>query len=151
MEIFYPSSAQAYRAATTAGCVRHSLRKWLGLRPEVLELFNLRWKAERLDSSVVFIPEKKKAGVFYVTSYSCALCVTFPGCEGCPLFRQLGGSCSLDLGGPRVFDVFYATGNPEPMIDQLKILARKYKVSVKKMEAEIAMALGKIHQRRIVR
>lgn len=106
--------------------LRHSLRKWQGLRFEVLAKHNLALINRNT------LVERSGRKRLYINSTNCALCLarkTVSGsvlCDGgpnshrvpnpCPLFSLLGESCD-SIGKP--FFVWCDTEDPEPMIDAL--------------------------------
>ena len=93
----------------------HSLRKWEGLRPEVLTEHGLTQGLYKLYDS-------NDEQVLSVTSTSCALCHFYydaeasdeEACMLCPLFAVNKASCD------DAYQAFKGGGNPEPMITLIK-------------------------------
>jgi hypothetical protein len=107
--------------------LEHGLRKWKGLRPEVLEQYGLKAR-----NSVVIRMQDYRP-VFDVDGSSCALCkifrrsVPFP-CSGCPIlfYPVIGDSGRPSSVGLRCdeysspYYTFLRTGDPGPMIRALE-------------------------------
>lgn len=94
----------------------HSLRKWIGLRPENLARHDLK-----TFGSSVYDGDRK----FWIDDSSCALCFHYlrsiPSCSTCPLAKSLGRRCdhpTSDAESP--YRVWVSTKNPEPMIEALQ-------------------------------
>lgn len=108
---FYPTEADSTSKETA---IAHSLRKWVGLRPENLtkhgitnyDLYTIQYKNERFD----------------INGQSCALCSHFfsrDWCVNCPLHKHLGQDCD-DENMP--YSIYIASRDPEPMITALEAL-----------------------------
>lgn len=109
---------------TKVQAIEHSLRKWIGLRPENRE--------KHLASIYMFSWLRDYKGeLFEIDSVSCALCVKYhqdydsefevSRCETCPLYQSLGVPCDDregDIDQPWVLWVDKA--DPEPMISALQ-------------------------------
>lgn len=114
---FYPEAAEDIADAdvSDSALVRHSLRKWEGLRKENLKKHGLRL---RLFNGEI----EGEEGAFPIDASSCALCQRYllpkNKCEGCPLYEVLEGVwCDAD-GHP--YRIWRREGNPEPMIQALQ-------------------------------
>ena len=108
---FYPIPAGEVPVDQAA---EHSLRKWIGLRPENLT----RHGVSSYGRSLI---DDERQDLLAIDGESCALCVhhldNFAGCPRCPLCLHLGGPCDLK-GQP--YHVFLHTGDPKPMIAALQ-------------------------------
>lgn len=105
--------------------VAHSLKKWIGLRPDNLAKYGFEKDEEPID----------------IDSGSCALCrhyIEEKGCRGCPLKLALGHKCDDSRGAQRVAGEAHWDSdvkapwqhwtmhcNPEPMIKALKKALKK--------------------------
>jgi len=119
---YYPVPADQVKSKIAA--IRHSLRKWKGLRPKALIRHELHLSESHhavlpneflRNPELVTIPDEQ----LVIDDSSCALCcmanVRYT-CEGSPLIDHLGVSCDQN-GQP--FTLFSDSGNPEPMIKAL--------------------------------
>lgn len=124
MEEYYPVEASTVKDRIEA--IRHSLRKWEGIREENMDKHEVAsldgYSIENWDGS---------GDVFSIDGDSCALChLYFDGndyCDACPIFELTGRTCdghldseegnSIDL---HPFYMWRKRGNPEPMIKVLK-------------------------------
>lgn len=106
---YYPKPADE---TDESEAVAHSLKKWRGLLPAVLEKHELK--------HVGCVVRDKASNVFDVDADSCALCIHhFAGdCRDCPLYAALGNNPCYESGQPYL--TFKRTGDPEPMIAALK-------------------------------
>lgn len=106
-EEFYPVPANE---VSEADAVKHSRRKWIGLRPENL----IHHKVWMHDSKLT-----GKDGTLEINSESCALCHHYldPTCKECPLRKLLGRPCDI-VGKP--YEVFFRRYDPELMITALE-------------------------------
>jgi hypothetical protein len=139
---YYPVPADTEMSVLDA--IKHSLRKWKGLRLENLQAHNLtRVRAERY---IVVITDNKRG--LRISTASCALCVMFypkdgseqHNCVDCPLYDANGRRrCDEDNeNGVNLFFIWNNTESqdPEPMIAALKhTLARQIRLE-KKYAAE---------------
>lgn len=102
--------------------VQHAIRKWEGLRPDVL-----RWHGIEKSKKTIIADN----AYLSINAGSCALCLKYLNrkkamdCTDCPLKTQLGYPCDEHgMGSPYLAWVEY--DNPEPMIqalhDTLKML-----------------------------
>lgn len=93
--------------------VAHSLKKWIGLRPEHLERHGLELNLEKRCI-------KSSDEEFDIDADTCALCVHYfnilSHCFACPLSNN-GYTC-YNLNKP--YYIWISTGNPEPMIKALE-------------------------------
>jgi len=106
LKAFYPCSAQEAAARGVDEAVRHSLRKWRGLRQENLAKY------------ACALPPIK------VNEETCALCVLFIGnedCQGCPI-ADATFCCNNVVGAFSRYDL---RRDPEPMIQILTEAASK--------------------------
>ena len=104
--------------------IAHSLRKWEGLKPSVLKRYGLEVGGKNV---------YRKGGcehVLVVSDGTCALCVHYPSrarwyesCNSktCPLAKMLGWGCDANKAP---FVAFGSSGNPWPMINALRKLAK---------------------------
>lgn len=139
---YYPIPADSPLLDTDAKAIKHSLRKWCGLRPKNLAAH----KVKVASGDVYDVDNVYSASGFRVGAHTCALCVraralcvrardaaaNLPGgiypktyCRLCPLFKYLGRRC--DDG---VWSRWYAwqnDHNPEPMIEALRGAYRQLK------------------------
>lgn len=105
---------------------RHSLQKWIGLRPDNLKRHNLRKGCRS-------IIEPLAANSLAIESETCALCVAHcinkqdNRCESCPLYAQRNNTyCDSRTNEEHENDnrspyhTFTVDGNPEPMIAALE-------------------------------
>lgn len=109
---------------TKVAAVKHSIKKWVGLRPENL-------KKHKLSYFDVKGLQDVDGNKFWVNSSSCALCVKYyddqqdkNSCYRCPLYKSLG-NIECDGSDDMPFMLFVDNKNdPEPMIAALeKVLA----------------------------
>lgn len=115
---YYPIPADKVMINEKA-LVKHSLRKWLGIRPKNLKKHKVY---------------ARKAGIgglegppFLFDASTCSLCEKHLGvfdCEYCPLLKQQGMPCGA-IGTP--YHHWLITGNPYPMITELLKLYRRLK------------------------
>ena len=117
---YYPTPAAD---ATPRNAAAHSLMKWEGLRPAVLQEFGIKHRG------VTLLTDDSE---FTLTSSTCALCAKFDNdkrltgneqCAKCPLAIVRGGvPCTVPMKyeGCSPWGLMVNTGNPEPMIVWLK-------------------------------
>jgi len=114
---YYPVAAWALTGASKAECLRHSLRKWWGLRTPNLRPHGL--------SLCCYVPgDYFKDATYYcvpgldVNSETCALCENWlysPGCPNCPIVTACGVPCdSAYIMSP--YQEWIRSGNPQRMI-----------------------------------
>lgn len=113
-DVYYPTNAKD-ASDDPLKAAEHSLRKWLGTRPEILKKFGLRFENHRLWD------RNRKAHRF--DSASCALCqyeerlyaedLTLRPCQGCPFTLVHGRFCGDEYSEA-------SSGNVEPMINRLQ-------------------------------
>jgi hypothetical protein len=129
MRTYYPETAKALvdRGASDMELVEHALRKWRGMRPEVL-------KAHGLITGVTFdLYDLHKAEpdqlVLNIDSSSCGLCHKYfsfdacPPCHQCILTRVRGKSCAHHTESDKEYSpwVYWTRrADPEPMIQLLE-------------------------------
>lgn len=118
MEEFYPITADA---TTKRNAIEHSLRKWIGLRPENLAKHRVaKGKDFFWNNSVISDGE----GGLYIESESCALCFHYydrgeaPRCGRCPLAKAREGRPCDQYDSP--YHKWLYTDDPEPMINDLE-------------------------------
>lgn len=134
-EEFYPVDAED---VSEEDALEHSLRKWIGVKPENLKKHNV---FKRYGLRHITDPNDKY-DYMNIDSESCALCywhfynsrdnvdVDAPDqCETCPLYKQRGGlacdeSTHSDSSDPFFNDSPYSDfterNNPQPMIDLIQ-------------------------------
>lgn len=129
---FYPKPAHM-AAHSTLAAVRHSLRKWRGLRPGNLARHDLAYHALRITE----VPSAGKSAAFLpITSSSCALCFRFlsgssVSCrrgynedgERCPLYALRDCRCDEVGNDDELFSpwsLFISKQEPERMIRLLE-------------------------------
>jgi hypothetical protein len=114
---FYPVSAKKPRSDVAR--LRHSIRKWVGLRKANLKKHECH--KDEVDDSLWYTDK----GPFSVDTTSCALCEKYfdhaheddGQCRGCPLKNTLGSRCDdLKNGQEMPYTVWLDSSNPEPMI-----------------------------------
>ena len=123
---FYP--IEASKVKTVKEAIRHSLRKWRGLRKNQLSLHGLEKKAYRETKFIIKVGNVGDDIVFWVDDETCALCHMFMDMEGdgdrcdrcdrCPL-------CEGKDGCEDEFEEWVQDDNPEPMIKALEKCLRK--------------------------
>ena len=129
LEIYYPECADETKRINA---IRHSLRKWIGLKEENLRRFNVGL------SEVDYYPYVFAKGadpesriiILEIDSESCALCFWYykerfsiingeNPCSACPLFDPVNEKSCADSGGP--YHAFAAeTRDPSDMIKALR-------------------------------
>lgn len=125
---YYPVPAGA---VTREEAAAHSLRKWEGLRPEVLREHGLYVR-----NAVLRYGEHQT--LLSIDAFSCALCVHHAlqidgdGCRSCPLFQVLGnrtcdGQEEEEYPNTAPYSIFANTDDPEPMIAALRLAVEKSK------------------------
>jgi len=114
--LYYPVPASE---VSPQDALAHSIRKWEGLAPEILEQHGIT-----LDGGL-----KGETGEprFYINDKSCALCECYiqhdveeeseKQCTPCPLYQYLGLSCDRLSSGP--FAVWITEHDPKPMLTAL--------------------------------
>jgi hypothetical protein len=117
---FYPITA---KECPVEQAIEHSLRKWLGLRPEALQQHGVRITCGNLAN------ETGDGRIFLISSSSCALCALHYAedddqpCASCPLAISRGGaSCDGLAKGEKVAPwwVWGDEKDHEPMIAALE-------------------------------
>ena len=114
-KIYYPTPADS--AEAQAAPAKHSLRKWEGLRLEVLQQHQIHKSRCSIGGD---------DGLMLMDDESCALCVRHFApktkgdayCDGCPLLEHLGRNCFQSDASP--FRQWGNGNDPEPMIAALK-------------------------------
>lgn len=92
-EKYYPKSAKWAARQSKLVTIQHSLRKWEGMAPEILEKYGLGYYRHELHDSGGY--------VFDISSDTCSLCQRYyysrsPAgtlCSGCPLYDLQGEEC----------------------------------------------------------
>lgn len=120
---YYP--IEPSQKMTKRQAIEHSLRKWKGLLPKILEKHEL----EKMGRFVVEL--YSNAHILEIDASSCALCVKYIGnkysqkldeCTACPLAKHLGNPCDKSGYGNRPYSTWKETGDARPMIKALKAL-----------------------------
>lgn len=111
-EEFYPIPSDE---VSESQALAHSLRKWEGLRKENLEKHGVGSSASGvMEFFIDFLP---------IDSSTCALChyhVDSVRCVTCPLVKLTrGGNCDS------AYVLWSHAGDPEPMIELIKLAANK--------------------------
>lgn len=113
---FYKVPANSDSIKTEMDAVEHSLLKWEGLQPEILEASGVL----KVDAML-----RDETDLFPIDSSTCALCHYHDdNCKMCVLTKVRGVSCydtvdsQEELNSP--YSAFLNEGNPFPMIDLLK-------------------------------
>ena len=112
---YYPIPASAAKYSTL-DAAEHSLLKWTGLYPSVLEkykLYKLSGKIRNLDDKLII----------ELNDTTCALCKRFKHCDTCPIKEEIGSACSLSFNDP--YSYFIKFSDPRPMIKLLRKIIRK--------------------------
>lgn len=113
---FYPISAQEAAKKGMIACIKHSLQKWIGLRPKNLARHGV--EGVRAIYNKFGYPE----GRFDIDAGSCSLCQKYDktslSCESCPIYRATGNTCHHWGGSP--YGQYLFNGSPEHMIDTLE-------------------------------
>jgi hypothetical protein len=120
----------AFSIKTERGAIKHSLRKWVGLRSVNLKKYGVF----KNPLSCYIVSEDKSFGITFST---CALCCLFyhskydsalGPCVLCPLHRIRGYPCdvvSQDENISPYYNFTSSNNNPEPMIALLKEALKK--------------------------
>ena len=128
---YYPTPAAD---ATPQHAAAHSLKKWEGLRPEVLQEFGIKQYRSTLLGGDDEFP---------LRSNTCALCLNFIGdesftedkqCAKCPLAIVRGGvpcTAGMEYECRSPWDEMVRGNNPEPMIVWLKQAVEYSKENIK--------------------
>ncbi len=113
---FYGSEASKAARRGPVAAVRHSIRKWLGLREPALTRHGVEVRGNRVWEPLDYL---------LIDCDTCALCCRFLGgeCPECPLCQTLAGQCDQDRNSP--YRVWINTGDPEPMIAALRKTLRR--------------------------
>lgn len=114
---FYSEDASEYADKPEIEAVRHSLKKWRGLRLE-----NKNKHGVYLFKSVLTDADN---GKLHINAGSCALCMRdetqqkgtqYDSCDLC-ILQKLGDCCDNENSS---YDHFIKTSDPEPMIESLE-------------------------------
>lgn len=98
--------------------IEHSLKKWRGLRPEVLQEHELC--QDSADHRYIFEEFESDPDGMWIDCSSCALCLEFHSdCERCPI----EGACEEP---DAEFVLWMDSGDPEPMIQRLEEALKRY-------------------------
>jgi len=128
---YYPTPAAD---ATPQHAAAHSLKKWEGLRPAVLQEFGIK------QQGAILLGDDDE---FSLTSSTCALCLNFIGdvtfaedkeCAECPLAIVRGGMpciAGMEYEYRSPWDEMVCGNNPEPMIVWLKQAVKYSKENIK--------------------
>ena len=111
---FYPVLADS-ACKTDLQALRHTLKKYHGLRPENIKKHNLTHRYNVIRDS---------RDIFLFTGSSCALCRKYSSfCKSCPIRKSEGGSCSEKENGAYI--KLMNDSDPEPMILLMEKLIKK--------------------------
>lgn len=122
---FYPNDAYAFREGTgvAADIIRHSLRKWQGLRKEALAKHGVEYNG-------YYVSASGERSALDIDSDTCSLCVAYfdsdedgVGCDQCPLYQHLGERCDYNAFSP--YSIACRTHDVEPMIAALEAILLK--------------------------
>ncbi len=121
--LYYPVEADEVKGRIET--TQHSLRKWEGLRPDVLKEHGLELCRGQLNE---WISETAVSTRLWISGDSCALCKQFDGagegdCEQCPLAMvREGVTCvrSMRQEESSPYAHFMDNKDPEPMIQWLQ-------------------------------
>jgi len=123
---FYAVEAGVLNSAADVVALRHSVKKWEGLRPGNLERHGLKVSSKHGRSRIQGV----KGANFYIDSASCALCSKYlffsrddDGCGNCPLSKIRGNVvCDVDVDGDDIspFKAWRRGADPEPMLHWLR-------------------------------
>jgi flagellar basal body P-ring protein FlgI len=132
---FFGGLSRAKRSEKAA--VEHSLKKWIGLRPENLakhgvKTLSLSYFPDDVTSDAIASDDTAQ---LIINSESCALCARHScDCEKCSITQQrLGYDCDqlspVEMLSP--FSAWRRNSDPEPMIEVLQAIADDQIVSTK--------------------
>lgn len=122
MKEFYPTKPRE-NIESELQAARHSLKKWTGMREEVLEAYGITYKDKRFHSGL-----KEDAGLYKdyypIGINTCALCefhklkahYEFPDCSDC-ILNKICIECGEKYSA---YSYFIKSCNPEPMIEVLE-------------------------------
>lgn len=133
-EEFMPTPARM--CDTDLDAVKHARRKWQGLREESLK----RHQLEKVDDMLIYrhggptiesgqVSDLCKVNYpsIEINASTCGLCRIHlrmgTGCDECPLKIMLNDPCYEHDDSP--YRVWLDTGDPEPMIEALRLLGNK--------------------------
>lgn len=113
---FYPIPAQEAAEKGMIACIKHSLQKWIGLRPENRARHGVKG-VKRIYSTKFGYYD----GCLDIDSGTCSLCQKYDKtslfCDSCPIYRATGKVCHSWVGSP--YGQYTFDGSPEPMINVL--------------------------------
>lgn len=107
-------------AGDAIAATKHSIHKWMGLRPEALASHAVRKVGYGIAE------RSPDTDVLRLDFNTCALCkysmdaVGEVNCDGCPYTTHFGCSCEDSPRSP--YPTWYATDDPEPMIVALNVV-----------------------------
>lgn len=120
---YYPVPAGSQEAtATPATAVKHSIRKWRGLRPATLQYHKVKVVTRFGATAGLYglrAVTSRASPFLMVDSSTCALCSFYHqrDCSCCPLYAVRGCSCVSDnKAEPAPYIQFIRNRDPEPMI-----------------------------------
>ena len=154
---FYPVKAKTIaKKGSEVDIVQHSLTKWIGLRPENLDKHEMRLHGYH---SITDVPAGdllegdwpySDKTVLSITDESCSLCKAYrhddmvwhvDACERCPLYivRKNTPCTSRQKGQESVspYGMFTGSGDPEPMIADLRRALQRAKRRAKKEKPKV--------------
>ncbi|MHB8346010.1 MAG: hypothetical protein ACYDHM_02305 [Acidiferrobacterales bacterium] len=121
LQEYYPIAADSPEAtASPVAAVKHSIRKWHGLRSSALRHHKIKVVAGGL-YGLRAVPSRATP-FLRITSTSCALCALYKlNCWRCPLYAVRYRTCDIaNEAGPSPYVMFLLSGDPEPMIHWLE-------------------------------
>ena len=111
--------------ATPAAAVKHSIRKWRGLRPATLQYHKVKVVTGCGEANGLYGLRAVTSRAFpflTINSSTCALCIFYHGdCSRCPLYAVRGCICGSGDITPAPYAQFIQSRNPEPMIHWLEV------------------------------
>lgn len=126
---YYPIPASELRSSSNAECLKHSLKKWIGLSRAKSYGLVLQYGSLR--------EEKRNIGIMRVDSDSCALCNKHTDmstgdidCSGCPLKISLGRAC--DSLNNNLY--LRSLDDPKLMVDALRAAIKHHRKMIDDLE-----------------
>lgn len=127
---YYPETAEniVQRTRDPLDLLDHSLRKWMGLRPDVLSRYGLKVIRSSTEGPVKIVDMDDLEWYLPIDCNSCSLCCAYPDddCSDCPLLLARGIPCDQKTDLAYIdetrapFVSFFEDADPEPMIDLIE-------------------------------